>query len=111
MQTSAILHPMLLSQIPVNAAICAVVHLTTQPRGVLQQVTIRHEKTHDNLVRFGETPGDEANCWIAREHVDVIAVLGDAHQGADNVWTVSECKDDLVLRAMDSEYEERRNAA
>ena len=65
--------------------VTAIVHLATQPPNVLHQVTIRKDKTIDrmNLIRFGETPGDEALCWIAYENVEIIAILGDTYIDED----------------------------
>ena len=60
-----------------NVPICAIVKLATQPPGVLQQVTLRPDKvSRAGLIRLGETPGDEALCWIAPEHIGVVEILG-----------------------------------
>ena len=61
-----------------GVAICAVVKLATQPPGVLQQVVLRPDKCVSGLIRLGETRGDEARCWIAAEHIAVVAILGRA---------------------------------
>jgi hypothetical protein len=53
-----------------------VVQLITQPPGVLQQVTIRPDKTKDGLIRLGETMADEANCWIYPQNINIIVILG-----------------------------------
>ena len=53
-----------------------IVELATQPRGALMQVTLRADKIHDGLIRLGETPDDEARCWIRPEHVLVVSILG-----------------------------------
>lgn len=53
-----------------------IVELATQPKGVLLQVTLRFDKVHDGLIRLGETPDDEARCWIRPQHVNVVAILG-----------------------------------
>lgn len=58
--------------------ICAVVKLKTQPPGVLQQVTLSPGKVSasGSLIRLGETPGDEALCWIEPHNVIVVEILG-----------------------------------
>ncbi len=61
-----------------NVAICAVVKLATTPPGVLHQVTLRPDKVNGELIRLGETRGDEASCWIHRDMVRVIEILGRA---------------------------------
>lgn len=53
-----------------------VVQLKTQPPGALQQVTLRPDKIHDGLIRLGETPDDEARCWIDPANVIVEAIIG-----------------------------------
>jgi len=72
----------------VECAITAVVHLSTQPPHVLQQVTLRPEKCAAGLIRLGETPGDEALCWIALEHVEIVHVLGRAIEVSKTEWKV-----------------------
>ena len=43
----------------------------------LQQVTLRPDKyTEGGLIRLGETPNDEANCWIDPRNVEIVEVLG-----------------------------------
>jgi len=70
-------------------AVTAIVQLATQPPNVFQQVTIRRDKTLDcGLIRLGETPGDEALCWIRRDHIEIIHVLGQAIPSTDGKWTV-----------------------
>jgi hypothetical protein len=65
--------------------ICAIVQLAIEPprpdfagRPIrpLQQVTLRPDKVLGDLIRLGETRGDEARCWIAAEHVAVVKILG-----------------------------------
>lgn len=65
--------------------ICAIVELAIEsPRPdfagrllrPLQQVTLRPDKVLGNLIRLGETRGDEARCWIAAENVKVVRILG-----------------------------------
>ncbi len=71
--------------------IVAVVQLTTQPPNVLQQVTLRPDKVKGDLIRLGETPGDEANCWIRLGDVTVVTVLGKAVEVKDGQTTKWEC--------------------
>lgn len=61
-----------------DGPLLAVIHLATQPPGVLQQVTLRRDKFSPNgtLIRFGETLGDEAHGWMDLKHVEVIEYLG-----------------------------------
>lgn len=67
--------PLDLAQLKVPT--CAVVQLATQPPGVLQQVTLRPDKvSKQKLIRLGETPGDEALCWIHPKNVLVVEILG-----------------------------------
>lgn len=43
----------------------------------LQQVTLRPDKLSTlGYLRLGETPNDEANCWIHPENVLIVEVLG-----------------------------------
>ncbi len=77
--------------------IVAVVQLTTQPPNVLQQVTLRPDKVKGDLIRLGETPGDEANCWIRLGDVTVVTVLGKAverknGQASEWVCEPAECE-------------------
>lgn len=58
--------------------ILAVVQLATQQPGVLHQVTLRPDKVTGDIIRLGETPGDEANGWIRLGDILVIANLGKA---------------------------------
>jgi len=69
--------------IPVKP-IVAVVSLLTQPPGVLHQVILRPDKVKGDLIRLGETPGDEANGWMRLGDITVVCVLGDAVE--DNGW-------------------------
>jgi len=61
-----------------NQPLLAVVHLATQPPGVLQQVVLRPDKVSNlgRLIRLGETLGDEAMGWLAIEHVYVVEWIG-----------------------------------
>ncbi len=62
-----------------GVAICAIVKLATQPTGVLQQVVLRPDKvSRGGLIRLGQTRGDEANCWIHSDCVQVVEILGRA---------------------------------
>ncbi len=79
-------------------AICAIVELAIEPPRPdfegnklrpLQQVVLRPDKiSPQGLIRLGETPGDEANCWTRPEHVNVIEILGEAVQDASGKWNV-----------------------
>lgn len=52
----------------------------------LQQVTLRQDKiTPLGHIRLGETQGDEANCWISIEHVEIVEVLGRSVE-RDGAW-------------------------
>ncbi len=43
----------------------------------LQQVMLRPDKVSEcGLIRLGETPGDEANCWIRQTNIEIVEVLG-----------------------------------
>ena len=54
----------------------------TQPQDMvrpLQQVTLRPDKlSAEGFIRLGETPNDEANCWIHPQNVLIAEVLGKA---------------------------------
>jgi hypothetical protein len=77
-----------------------VVQLKTQPPGALQQVTLRPDKIHDGLIRLGETPDDEARCWIAPENVIVEAIIGVAVEN-DGKWS---CRPMLEVVTADEAY-------
>jgi hypothetical protein len=66
--------------------IVAVVQLTTQMQDVLHQVTLRPDKVKGDLIRLGETPGDEANGWQRLGNVVIITVLGRAVE-EEGKWT------------------------
>ena len=72
--------------------ICAVIHLSHQPHGVVHQVVLDPDKikaTDDAvLIRLGEWPGDEARGWQLTDNIAVLAVLGRAAQ-KENVVTVT----------------------
>lgn len=62
-----------------------VIQLTTQPPNVLHQVTIRPDKVKKqgpqaiaDIVRLGETQGDEAVGWVYPNMVNIVAILGRA---------------------------------
>jgi hypothetical protein len=72
-----------------DGAICAVVHLNVEPNPLsLQQVTLRPDKIRGSLIRLGETPGDEANCWQYLSDINIVMVLGHATE-SEGKWTVS----------------------
>ena len=54
----------------------------TQPHDMvrpLQQVTLRPDKiSAEGFIRLGETPNDEANCWIHPRNIFIAEVLGEA---------------------------------
>ena len=62
--------------------IVAVVQLATQPPHVLHQLILRPDKVKGDLIRLGETPGDEANGWLRLGDITVICVLGNAVERA-----------------------------
>ena len=65
--------------------VVAVVQLSTQPPNVLHQVILRPDKVKGDLIRLGETPGDEANGWLRLGDVGVVCILGDAAE-KDGKW-------------------------
>jgi len=76
-------------QLQKRGAITAIVHLATQPPGVLQQVTLRPDKiSQTGLIRLGDTPGDEARCWIHPQAVFMVEILGTATELEPNQWEV-----------------------
>lgn len=58
------------------------IHEQTRPGEMvrpLQQVTLRPDKfSRLGYIRLGDTPNDEANCWISPQHVEIVEVLGRA---------------------------------
>ena len=65
----------------------------------LQQITLRPDQvTEEGYLRLGNTPGDEAHCWIHPQNIQIVEVLGTAvkkeqHQpGSGVVETVWECR-------------------
>lgn len=72
-----------------NEPTVAVIHLLVDHPSVLRQVIIRPDKLKGDLLRFGETPGDEANGWIRLGDIEIIAVLGRAIEpkGNETAWT------------------------
>lgn len=71
-----------------ETSLCCVVHLSTMQPNVMQQVTLRKDKVSKNgLIRLGETPGDEALCWIKPEHIQILEILGIAVE-SDGKWIV-----------------------
>jgi hypothetical protein len=84
-----------------TSPICAVVELAIQPQYAgfdgtpvrpLQQVVLRPDKIREGYIRLGETPGDEALCWIALENVEIVFEIGPAIRSIDangqEKWTV-----------------------
>lgn len=75
-----------LAELP--TALTCIVHLSTQPPNVVQQVTLRPDKvSSQGYIRMGETQGDEALGWILPEHIQVLDILGIAVE-AEGKWTV-----------------------
>ena len=80
-------------------AICAIVELAIEPprpdfeRNLirpLQQVVLRPDKISlQGFIRLGETPGDEANCWIRPEHINVLEILGTVEFNAQGIPSVT----------------------
>lgn len=80
-----------------DKAYLVIVQLKTQPPGVIHQVTLRpdkvktdyqpcpcgHGKLQRSVIRFGETPGDEAAGWQSPHNVEIISVLGVAVEVGD----------------------------
>ena len=63
----------------------------------LQQVTLRPDKiSEEGFIRLGETPNDEANCWIHPQNVQIAEVLGRA-QDTGQGWI---CED--IPNALDA---------
>lgn len=71
--------------ITITNPIVAVIHLAIDPPPVLRQVILRGDKRKGDLIRLGETPGDEANGWIRLSDIEVITILGDAVE-RDGKW-------------------------
>ena len=67
---------------------CCVVQLRTQPPGVIHQVILNPEKVKGNLIRLGETKGDELNGWQFPTSIDVLTILGVAHIAKDDTIQV-----------------------
>ena len=66
--------------------ILAVIHLAIDLPQVLRQVTIRPDKLKGDLLRLGETQGDEATGWIRLGDIELIAKLGRAIELHDKTW-------------------------
>lgn len=59
-----------------------------KPVRPLVQFVLRPDKfTELGYLRLGETPGDEANCWINPDNIHIVEVLGTAHH-IDGKWEV-----------------------
>jgi hypothetical protein len=55
----------------------AIIHLATQPPGTLQQVTLRPDKvSKGGFIYLGDTPNDQAMCWVHPNNVMVMEILG-----------------------------------
>ena len=106
----------LLSECPLTKPLTAIVCLPlnglyppldagpmTQPQDMvrpLQQVTLRPDQfSAEGYVRLGNTPGDEANCWIAPRHVEIQEVLGVASWGDNKLEVNEDALDTADLRA------------
>lgn len=87
---------------PITAIVCLPLNgafppLETPQNGVatladmirpLQQVTLRPDKLSAlGYIRLGETPGDEAMCWVSPANIRVVEVLGRAVENGGK-WTV-----------------------
>ena len=94
-----------------SSSLLAVVHLATQAPGVLQQVTLRPDKIANSgqLIRLGETQGDEASCWIALDHVYVVEWLGTVDLETKTVTPFPKQTADVVH--LTGDLAERVNAA
>ena len=65
-----------------------IIQLLTQPRGVIHQVMLRPDKIKNDLIRLGETPGDEAAGWQYPQNIVILAILGTGKEEHDKTWTV-----------------------
>ena len=77
----------------------AVVQLATQPPNVLHQVVLRPDKVKGDLIRLGETPGDEANGWLRLGDVTIVQTLGRAVEVKDGQGTKWICEPDDAVDA------------
>lgn len=80
-----------------DSPLCAIITIATQPiyQGFdqlpvrpMMQVILRPDKIRGNLIRLGESQGDEAYCWIEMKNVEVVEILGNATE-KDGKWTVT----------------------
>jgi len=71
-----------------DKAYTCVVQLQTQPQGIIHQVTLRPDKIKDNLIRLGETKGDEAAGWQFPNVIQIQSILGTAIISKDGEVTV-----------------------
>lgn len=94
-----------------STALLAVVHLATQPPGVLQQVTLRADKLspYGQLLRLGETDGDEAFCWVALEHIYIVEYIGTVDMQTKIVTPFERPSADVVK--IEGELADKINAA
>lgn len=71
-----------------KAPTCAIVQLKTQMPGVVHQVVLRPDKiSRAGFIRLGDTPGDEASCWVHADNLLVMELLGEAIRNQDGSWT------------------------
>lgn len=82
------LNPGILNLKDLDQAYVAVVQHFTQQKGVVHQVTLRPDKVSAGLIRLGETMGDELVGWNYPYNIEVLAILGTAHE-KDGKW---ECR-------------------
>ena len=85
-----------------DQAYTVVIQIRHQPQGVFHQVTLRPDKVKQTmrqcsmgefhksaLIMIGETPGDQASGWQLPENINVLTVLGSAHEvEAGKEWQV-----------------------
>ncbi len=67
----------------------------------LQQVTLRPDQfSAVGYLRLGNTPGDEAHCWIAPLNVQIVEVLGRAYWDGGELRVLEDGTDN-ALEAQD----------
>lgn len=76
----------LLNIAELDQAYVAIVQHFTQPQGVIHQVTLRPDKVRGNLIRLGETQGDELVGWNYPANVMVLEILGTAREVKPGEW-------------------------
>ena len=88
MKTPPLNQPLSLSSF--DEPLLCIVHIASQHPATLHQVVLRQDKVSaQGFIRLGETIGDEANCWIRPEHLQVLDVLGTVDVTAGQVPTVT----------------------